>query len=172
MSHFCATSTPCSTRSRGSSIPVRSLIMSKGDACQNRSCRSWRSSRRDFSSLACINFLGNSLRSSAGRVRVNVFPCICIFSSSGRSASVSSARGAPGASPNELLEGVDVARGAPGGSGTIACDGLCGTYVLDRIRRLISLIMSLPSVVILPIKEMTTLMSSVHRCLCSSVCVS
>ena len=118
-------------------------------------CRHWRGSTS-----------WNSFRSSAGRCLVMVRPSICILSS------VLSREGCSASSSCVGCCGAGAARGAPGGNGTIACDGVCGTYVLDRIRRLISLTMSLPSVVILPIMEMTTLMSLVHRCLCSSVCVS
>ena len=44
----------------------------------------------------------------------------------------------------------------------MACDGMCGTCVLDRIRRLLSVALSLPLVVALPYMDMTMLMTLVE----------
>ena len=157
-----ATSAPYSTMSRGTSMPVRSLIMSGGDACQKRSCSSCKSSARSLSSLAWINFYRNSRKSSAGRCRVIVRPCIWILSSEMSRAGCSAVL-------SETSVFLETAL-SPGGSGTIACDGRCGTFVFCRIRRLTSLWMSLPSAVIFPNSEMLTETSFIHLCLCSSVC--
>ena len=141
---------------------MRSLIMSSGAACQNLSCRSWSSSRRSLSFAAWINFFGNSFKSSAGRTRDIVLPRTCILSS------VMSLVGCS-ALLSETSVSRETARG-PGGSGTMACDGICGRYSFDRTRRLISFWMSLPSVVILQNMDMLTDMSLMVRCVCSSVC--